>query len=162
VAVLALAACGQVETEPERVELAPDALDPNGGGVPMTLAGPGGAALLVPVHVNGQGPWDFILDTGATLTCVGTELAETLALPDAPGTGIGVGLGGGPGATRLVSLDSVRVGPARAMELTGCAVELSQFRAMGIGVHGLLGLNFLRAFRVTLDFERNRLLLEEP
>jgi hypothetical protein len=31
--------------------------DPRGGGA-VPLAGPGGAALVVPVHVNGQGPFD--------------------------------------------------------------------------------------------------------
>ena len=35
-------------------------------------------------------------------------------------------------------------------------------RAIGPEVRGLLGLNFLRSFRVTLDFEREVLRLTQP
>jgi predicted aspartyl protease len=150
------AAC-QPAGAPARVEAPADAA---AGEVPLELAGPGEAALLVPVHVNGQGPFRFVLDTGATLTCVDRTLAGRLELPAARGVGgIGVGVGG-TGEMALVRIDSVRVGEARAMELTGCAVDLAHAARVGLEIDGLLGLDFLRAFRVTLDFERNVLVLE--
>jgi len=145
----------------------PDEIGVTGGvdaeGVPMQFSGPGDPALMVPVFVNGQGPYDFILDTGATLTCVDPDLARDLALTDAPGQiGGGITLEGGVGAVRLVAVDSLRVGAANAMGLTGCVVDLSQFRAVGVDADGLLGLNFLRVFRVTLDFQQNRMHLDTP
>jgi predicted aspartyl protease len=127
----------------------------------LELAGPGGAALLVPVYVNGSGPHGFILDTGATMTCVDASLAERLELPEARGRlEVGMGIGQEPGALALVRLDSVRVGGATAEGLTGCALDLGRFRAMGLEAEGLLGLNFLREFRVTLDFAADRVWLE--
>lgn len=64
---------------PERVEVAESAEDVDRGeaGVPIHLAGPGETALLVPVRINGQGLYDFVLDTGATLTCVDVALADS-------------------------------------------------------------------------------------
>ena len=143
---------------PARVEAPPDSA---AGEVAFELAGPGGAALVVPVYVNGQGPFQFVLDTGATLTCVDEEIATRLELPEARGvTGVGAGVGGS-GAMRLVRVDSLRVGAAAAADVMGCALDLRHIGSLGLEVDGLLGLNFLRAFRVTLDFEREVLLLQQ-
>jgi predicted aspartyl protease len=142
---------------PARVEAPADTA---AGEVGFDLAGPGGAAVLVPVYLNGEGPFDFVLDTGATLTCVDQALAARLGLPPARGM-VGLGAGaGGAGRMELVALDSVRVGAARAAGLTGCSLDLRHTVDVGLEIDGLLGLNFLRAFRVTLDFEREILRLQ--
>ncbi len=147
--------------EVEQVAIGTEAEEPGRTGVGFELAGPGEAALLVPVFVNGQGPYSFVLDTGATMTCVDMVVAEELELPTEPGRiGIGMGIEQEPGGLELVSIDSLRVGNATAMGLTGCALDLGRFRAMGLEVEGLLGLNFLREFRVTLDFRTEELTLE--
>jgi predicted aspartyl protease len=102
-----------------------------------------------------------VLDTGATITCVDLPLAERLNLPEQRGQ-IGLGAGvGGAGRVRLVGIDSLRLGAAEASGLTACVLDLQQVRAISPDVAGLLGLNFLKEFRVTLDFERNILLLQE-
>ena len=135
--------------------------DSTAGEAPFRLAGPGGAMLLVSVYINGEGPYDLVLDTGATLTCVDQRVASELALPRAAAA-VGYGAGvGGSGAVSLVRVDSLRLGEARAERMTACVLDLQHLQALhGIGsagssVHGLLGLNFLRNFRVSLDFERN-------
>lgn len=152
-----LAACQS--GAPARVEAPADS---TAGEIAIEWAGPGEAALTVPVHVNGQGPYSFILDTGATYTCVSNELATELSLPTASGQ-IGVGAGiGGAGRMRLVRIDSLRVGPARAEELSACALDLSTAQSIGIEFDGLLGLNFLRSFRTVLDFERGVVVLQQP
>lgn len=151
------AACQQTGA-PARVESPPDSA---AGEVPFELAGPGGAALLVPVYINGEGPFDLVLDTGATLTCLDREIADRLELPQARGVaGVGVGVGGS-GQMRLVRVDSLRVGAARSAELMVCALDLQHTGSIGVEMDGLLGLNFLRSFRVTLDFERKILLLQD-
>ena len=152
---------GACETSgaPARVEVPPDSA---AGETSFELAGPGGAALLVPVFINGQGPFRFVLDTGATFTCVDQALAARLSLQEAQGV-LGAGAtAGGAGQMRIVEIDSVRVGSARAEELLGCELDLQHTAQVGIEIEGLLGLNFLRAFRVTLDFDRNVLLLQDP
>lgn len=149
---------------PDRVEVAENGdSGGDGAGIGFELAGPGEAALLVPVEINGEGPFRLILDTGATLTCLDQSLAARLELPEARGQlGVGFGIGGDGAGMRLVEVESLRVGDTTAEGLTACTVDLSSFRTAGVDAHGLLGLNFLRSFRVTLDFEEERLLLERP
>ncbi|MGI9089804.1 MAG: retropepsin-like aspartic protease [Gemmatimonadaceae bacterium] len=137
-------------------------VDSVAGEISFRLAGAGGAAIAVPVYINGHGPVDLILDTGATLTCVDDELARELALPQRVGA-IGVGASvGGTGPLRLVRVDSLRVGGARASDITVCALDLQGLRAISPNVHGLLGLNFLKSFRVTINFQRRILTLATP
>jgi predicted aspartyl protease len=151
--ILPLCGCVQMGSAP------PPAAVTGAGEIPFSLSGSGGAALVVPVHVNGRGPYSFVLDTGATLTCVDQSLAKELDLPKPVGTvGYGAGLGDS-GAVALHRLDTIAVGDASATELTVCAVDLQQLRQLGLKADGLLGLNFLKAFKVTLDFERKVLSL---
>jgi predicted aspartyl protease len=134
--------------------------DSAAGEVAFEMTGPGGAALVVPVHVNGEGPFDFVLDTGATLMCLDQGLVSRLGVVvDEARRGMAAGIEG-TGGIQLVGLDSVRVGDARATELSACVLDLAHTQALGIEFDGLIGLNFLREFRVTLDFGRNILILQ--
>lgn len=129
--------------------------------VAFEMAGAGEAAILVPVHINGEGPFDFVLDTGATMTCLDESLIESLQLSDVPGV---VGRGASvesSGRLRIVGIDSMRVGEVRASDLSACVLNLQSLEQMGFEPEGLLGLNFLRSFRVTLDFERNIVRFEQ-
>lgn len=132
------------------------------GEVAIDLAGTSGAVMLVKVYINGAGPFDFVLDTGATMTCLDRALADSLGLParfGAPGVGIGVG---GKGEVPIVRIDSLRTGDASATKVGACVLDLSHLKALGPTVQGLLGLDFLKAYRVTLDFERGVAKLEKP
>ena len=152
-----LAGCRQMDARSVRAPA-----DSAAGEVAFRLAGQDGAALLVPVHVNGEGPFDFVLDTGATVTCIDAALADSLSLPPLRGA-VGMGAGAtGAGQLRLVRMDSVRVAGARASGLPGCVLDLAHIRSVGFEADGLLGLNFLKPFRVTLDFERSVLILRAP
>src|SRR5436190_23248466 len=74
------------------------------GEVPFELAPPNDAAVIVPVKINGHGPFKFVLDTGATFTCIDQKLVDQLKLPEWRGQfGIGV-LQPTEGAVKLVSL----------------------------------------------------------
>lgn len=157
-ALLAVAGCTAGPPQP-RAEAPPDSA---AGEVPFELEGPGGAAVVVPVMVNGQGPFDFVLDTGATLTCLDQALARRLELEEERGVrAVGAGMAAA-GRISVVRVDSLRVGAARASDLTVCALDLRHTRSVGLGIDGLLGLNFLREFRVTVDFQRDVLLLQSP
>ncbi|MGH7565515.1 MAG: retropepsin-like aspartic protease [Gemmatimonadota bacterium] len=146
-------------TGPSRVEAPADSA---AGEVAFRMAGPQDVAILVPVRLNGTGPYDFVLDTGATLTCLHDDLADSLGLPEPAGMlGYGAGVGSG-GGIRLVEIDSIAVGAAQAFDLTGCVLDLAQARAIGIEADGLLGLNFLGEFHVQLDFEHDILTLSAP
>ncbi len=149
-------------TDARRSASSTGAADSANGEVGFEWAGPGGAALVVPVSINGRDSVDLILDTGATLTCVDTALVRELALPEQRrvfGAAVGVG---GAGAVRLHAVDSLRIGGAVVRGLSVCALDLQALRAVGRDIRGLLGLNALREFHVTLDFERQVLRLAPP
>jgi predicted aspartyl protease len=143
---------------PTRVAVPPDSAASE---VEFHLA-PHGAAILVSAFINGRGPIDLILDTGATLTCLDDSLTRQLDLParrGAVGVGAGVGLSG---PLRLLRVDSVRVGSAVATNLTVCSLDLRSLQHVSPGARGLLGLNFLKSFRVNIDFNRRVLQLSAP
>jgi predicted aspartyl protease len=153
-----LAACADVSGS--KASSAP--ADTTHGGMSFRLAGANGAAIVVPAYINGRGPFELILDTGATLTCLDSSLTRELTLPvqhAVIGAGVGVA---GSGRVQVVRIDSMRVGAASSKGLNACAMNLSNLRIVGANVRGLLGLNFLRNFRMTLDFDRHTLHLTEP
>lgn len=131
------------------------------GSVMIEWAGPNLSALLVPVYINNQGPYSFVLDTGATITCVDTRLARELELPRRGGNVGAVGLGGA-GRIELVRIDSLRVGEAAANDVSACAVDLSLAEQVGVEFDGLLGLNFLRAYDLLIDFAGGQVTLTVP
>lgn len=136
--------------------------DTAAGEVAFRLEGPNDAALVVPVYIDGTGPYDFVFDTGSTLTCVDPDLATRLGLEEQPvGPGVGIGAGG---AERLsvVSIDSVRIGRALVTDVLACVVDLQTARRFGLEVHGLVGLNFMKPFTITIDFEREVIRIVQP
>ncbi|MDQ4123027.1 MAG: retroviral-like aspartic protease family protein [Acidobacteriota bacterium] len=134
----------------------------SGGEVGFDLAGPGGAAIVVPVQINNEGPFNFVVDTGATLTCVDQEIAKRLNLPEQRGVaGIGASIKS-QGNMQLLKVDSLQVGTAKATNMTACTVDLQHIRAIGLEAQGLLGLNFLKSYRVTIDFQSKVLQLQSP
>ena len=153
--MLGAAAC-RMEA-PSRVEAPADS---SAQTMSFELVGPGDAALVVPVHLNGQGPFQFVLDTGATLTCIDRSLSDSLGLSERTGMyGTGAGIGGS-GNVQMVAVDSLRIGHTQAFDLTACELDLANLQTAGIHVDGLLGLNFLKSFRMTLDFGARTLQLE--
>jgi hypothetical protein len=150
---LVLISCVAVTQEPEAVTL-------ESGEVRFELVGPGDAALVVPVLINGKGPFPLVLDTGTPLTCVDQSLANELDLQEAADTVAIGGAVGGTNSVRLVRLESIEVGTAKSAGLIGCVVDLGPMLKSGVEVKGLLGLNFLKAYHVTIDFDNRTIRLE--
>src|SRR5437016_13430540 len=155
--LLLLAAC----TIPAPKDLGtPNSITP--GEVPFKLAPPNDAAIIVPVKINGHGPYKFVLDTGATFTCIDQKLVEELKLPEWRGqVGVGV-IVPKEGNVRLVKLDTFEVGNSKATDLTACAIEFSRLQTDGLDARGLVGLNFLKSFHVSIDFKKKVLNLDKP
>ena len=130
-------------------------------GVTFRLAGSKQALILLPVFVDGQGPYSFVLDTGAGSTVVSNELADALALP----RGENQDGRGAAGKMILVQsqLPSLTVGQETLASLPVSVADLSFLgRAMGVQVDGALGQSFLRHFVMTLDYAKNELKLRRP
>jgi predicted aspartyl protease len=125
--------------------------------------GAGGVLLFVPVTIHGQGPYDFVLDTGASRTVVDRQLAEQLGLSAVPGIVQGSNVTGSVQAS-IVKLKDWRIGDIDAPEVLAANVDLQQPDAgplrefVGDRMHGLLGSDTLSTFgAVTIDYANGQL-----
>jgi len=116
--------------------------------------------VVLPVFVNEKGPYDFALDTGASSTVISLEVAAEFALAAEKTSQLTAG--GGSGTVSRVRLSSLAVGAARQENLPAAASDfLTQLSAeLGTKLQGIVGYDFLRHYRVTLDFPRGVLSLD--
>jgi predicted aspartyl protease len=129
------------------------------GGVPskdvsFRLAGGENPLILVPVYVEGKGPYEFILDTGAYRCLLSPEVSASIGIrPESQQQATGIG---GTITMSAARVSSLTVGTAQQenieVAITG---ELSRLgEAVQSKVDGVLGSNFLKDFRVSLDYGR--------
>lgn len=129
--------------------------------VPFRVAGGAQPLLLVPVRVNDEGPYQFILDTGAGTTLLSPRLVDSLGVQTA-GSKQGQTAGGVVEA-KLAVLDSLGVGEVRRQKVNVAVLDLGALeRAVGASLEGDLGYNFLKDFRLTIDFGASELRLDDP
>ena len=121
---------------------------------PFRLAHGERPLLLVPAVVNGTGPHAFVLDTGASMTMLAPALARELGVVG--GAPVAAAGAGGRIAALAGRVRSFAIGRAAAFELD---VAVSPFLAplgdaVGTRLDGIVGYNFLRAFRLAIDYPR--------
>lgn len=123
------------------------------------MAGGDNPLILVPAQVNEKGPYEFILDTGASVCLITPELAHDLAVP-VIGSKEGMGAGGAVRMS-LGRVKSLAVGPARTRDLeVAITDELHRVgAAVGAKIHGDIGYGFLKRYRLTIDYRTNLLSL---
>jgi predicted aspartyl protease len=125
------------------------------------LAGGAQPLILLPVKVNDRGPFEFILDTGAGTSLLSAELAKQLELR-VIGSKEGQSAGGKV-AVSLARVDSLVVGETRLDDVDVSIVDLSHIGStVGAKIDGDLGYNFLKHFRVTIDYRDSELRLDDP
>jgi predicted aspartyl protease len=104
--------------------------------------------MTIPVTIDGQGPFRFMIDTGSQATVVTRELSEQLALESA-GTGTLVGMA----STRvvpLVELHGLEFANRIFDNLTSPLLE-----AQNIGADGIIGIDSLQDLRVLINFRQD-------
>lgn len=106
--------------------------------------------LTVPVLINGEGPFQFIVDSGADRSVLSSALAERLALE--PGPDVLVHGIGGSQVTHTAKVGQLSVGAAR---LSGA--NLPVLPPDRVGADGLLGVDILEGRNVVMDFRRRKL-----
>jgi predicted aspartyl protease len=112
--------------------------------------------VVVPVTVNGAGPFKFVLDTGTSRSAVERKIADQLSLPRiAESHAVGVQ------ESVLVSLvysDSVSMGAATVRNLS--LTVLPEAAGLPSGIRGILGEDFLEKFDVLIDNRHHRIELQ--
>ena len=106
--------------------------------------------MLAPVNINGQGPFSFLLDTGANVSCVSNRLMEKLALTSGESAPVHtvVGVRDRP----IVTLERLQVGPRNRKNVRAPALPIK-----GADVDGVLGVDWLKGQRLVLDFKGQRM-----
>src|SRR5947209_9453247 len=136
-------------------------LSPRSAKVKFRLAGGAQPLILLPVRVNDRGPFDFILDTGAGTSLLSSDLAKQL---EAKVIGSKEGQSaGGKVSVSLAKVDSLTVGETKLHDVDVGIVDLSQIgKTIGAKIDGDLGYNFLKHFRVTIDYRDCEIRFEDP
>lgn len=110
--------------------------------------------LTVPVTIEGEGPFQFMIDTGSQATVVTRGLTERLQLQPA-GNATVVGMASSK-AVDLVELNGLEFA-ARVFD----NIEAPLLEAKNIGADGILGLDSLQDLRVLIDFRANTISVDD-
>jgi predicted aspartyl protease len=113
--------------------------------IPAQIAG---REVFVPVLVNGRGPYQFIVDTGATETIVTPSTAKDAGVATIPY----------PGVQKKGRVDRIAAGTAGLTNLNVFLFDPPQALSLrldeGINYGGILGYTFLSRFETTIDYPR--------
>ena len=110
--------------------------------------------MTVAVNVNGQGPYRFVVDSGADSSVIGTRIARGLQLP----AGRPVTLNGMTGSSIVprVLVDELGLGSSSIADL-----ELPVLQEIDLGGEGMLGIDALADQRLMLDFEKRSITVQD-
>jgi len=120
--------------------------------IAIRLANPAKPLILVDVHANGRGPFQFAIDTGTSTTAITPGLAKELGIKSSP---VGPATTGGAHVDVTAgTLQSFQVGGAK---IDNMAVVVADFfvmlsDAIGAKLDGIVGYNFLRNYKVVIDY----------
>ncbi|HEX4860840.1 MAG TPA: aspartyl protease family protein [Rhizomicrobium sp.] len=106
--------------------------------------------LTIGVSVAGQGPYRFVVDTGADRTVIAQEVAEALSLPRGDKAAVA-------GIARTVVADTVHAGRLRLGAMETEELNTPVLPRAWLGADGYLGLDVIDGHRVIFDF-RNRVM----
>jgi predicted aspartyl protease len=121
--------------------------------VPVSIDSAG--AVIVPVRINGSGPFPFLLDTGASHSVMSESLAERLKLQPVAKTTVVTSTGA---ETRLViRINQTSIGAVQSDNVLASVAPGTQLGSIARGIEGIIGQDFLFSLNYTLDYRRRRL-----
>ena len=101
--------------------------------------------MLAPVTINGQGPFQFLIDTGSNASCVSRALAERLSLSALPSARVRTAVGARQRPAVLI--DHLQVGERTRKAVHAPAMPFDK------GLDGVLGVDWLNGQRLELNFK---------
>ena len=110
--------------------------------------------LTVPVMVNGTGPYNFVVDSGADTSVVGLRIARSLQLP--LGRQAILHSMTSRNIVDRVKVDRLTLGPTTVRNL-----QLPALRESDIGGDGMVGIDALVQQRLLMDFEKRLIKVED-
>ncbi len=114
-----------------------------------------GYLMVVRVSINGQGPFDFLADTGTNTTLIDPGLAADLKLKPVDRMALAT-LADATPVVRYYA-DTVQAGPTSVAHLEVLGAPLNEIRALDSRIRGVVGMNFLLQFSFLLDYRHQRM-----
>jgi predicted aspartyl protease len=108
--------------------------------------------IVAPVIINGEGPFRFVVDTGATHSVMSAALAQRLNLSAVPQGDVILS-----GVTGSASVATVQVDRLQAGDLLLHNRRMPVMDALLGGADGVLGMQGLEDKRIVVDFRRGRI-----
>jgi len=115
--------------------------------------------VLVPVILNGSGPYDFVLDTAAQITAIDPRLASELRLSLQGSAGV-TGAGFSTRASYALP-ESLQAGDHVLKNPLLLVHSLGQIQLSDPSVRGILGENFLERFDLLIDYAHGIVCLDD-
>ncbi|MBN1418634.1 MAG: aspartyl protease family protein [Planctomycetes bacterium] len=117
---------------------------------------PSSTTIRSPAVLNGRLEREFIIDTGASFTVISPTMASQLGIvPDPSGPKVRIHTAGGIREAPTIRLGAIDLGGLVVQDLDVVVMEFPGAKDIG-----LLGLDFLKHFRMTLDKDQGELRLE--
>ena len=110
--------------------------------------------MTVDVEVNGEGPFKFVVDSGADTSVIGRRLADRLGLDYA--SPVLLHAMTESKVVERVEVDELQLGPTVTTDL-----ELPVLRERDIGGDGMIGLDALVEQRLMMDFDRRIITVDD-
>ncbi|NNL51732.1 MAG: hypothetical protein HKO73_13065 [Woeseiaceae bacterium] len=105
-----------------------------------------GGRIIVEARVDGLGPFDFVLDTGASISAIFDKLRDELGLEPVPGKVVIIHGAVASGRFSLLDIDRLEIGQETWDDPR--IVSLPGETAAGSTVDGVLGVDFLQRYAV--------------
>jgi hypothetical protein len=129
-----------------------------GNVVPVPYHSLGSSQIAIPVIVNQQGPYEFMVDTGSQITVLEPSLAAELQLQPVGTAEVISGLHSALGT--LVSPDLIEAGPYAVHPAWAVVQSLRQFQTLYPALRGILGEDFFMGFDMLIDRGKKVLCLD--
>ncbi|WP_165825436.1 aspartyl protease family protein [Pedobacter yonginense] len=121
--------------------------------------------IIIPVKINGKGPFNFILDTGVGPTIItDPTIIDSADFKGMRKTSIS-GLGNSDIPGFLSQNISCRIGQATLQNMPTAILERDYFNLsgyLGMQVQGIIGYHFLNSFIVDVRYGNNRIVFYQP
>ena len=116
--------------------------------------------VIVQCLVNEKGPFDFAIDTGASMTIISPEVARKTGISQMGKRAKAVGAHGRAEA-RLARIKSLEIDALSVTNLSVAIMSMSQINRAGrLHLGGIIGYNFLKRYCLTIDYSTKSIYLK--
>lgn len=122
--------------------------------------GKGEPLVIVQCLINAKGPFDFAIDTGASMTIISPAVARKTGISQTGKRAKAVGAHG-RGEVRLARIKSLEIDAISVTNLPVAIMSMATInRASRLHLGGIIGYNFLKRYCLTIDYSTKSLYLK--